>query len=237
VSLEAAALTRTTIEKYFPDGRARYRIVPLPDHRCVYVKNLKAGCSTVTLWLHRIHTGDHDFAPDTTRHHEFRRLPRPGGVAWPRVARMLAGGAFRFTFVRDPIERAESAYRDKILGNDSLRAQLREHAGLPGEPGDPVSLGEFVAALEATDPLMMDAHWRPQHLNLMHPLVEYDLIGRLENFETDLERVREAAGLPHVSVEIRNRSANSRVSLMDGKPDLRRRLEAVYARDYELYDY
>ncbi len=208
----------------------------MPEHGCIYVKNLKAGCSTVTLWLHRIHTGDHEFSPATKRHAEFQ-VPRPATVGWRRVVKMLRGEAFRFTFVRDPIRRAESAYTDKILHDDLLRRRLREAAGMPGGPDEPVSLDQFVAALETTDPFAMDPHWRPQHLNLMHPLVEYELIGRLENFKADLTRVREATGLPDVPLEVRNRSAKSDASLFAGRPDLRRRLEAVYARDFELYGY
>jgi hypothetical protein len=208
----------------------------MPDHGCIYVKNLKAGCSTVTLWLHRIHTGDHEFSPATQRHAEFQ-VPRPATVGWRRVVRMLRGEAFRFTFVRDPIRRAESAYTDKILNDDLLRSRLREAAGMPGSRDEAVSLDQFVAALETTDPLAMDPHWRPQYLNLMHPLVDYDLIGRLENFTADLARVRETAGLPDVPLEVRNRSDKLVGSLLGGRPDLRRRLEAVYARDFELYGY
>jgi len=234
--LDSGPVTRTAVERYFPDGRARFRIVPMPDHGCIYVKNLKAGCSTVTLWLHRIHTGDHEFVPATKRHAEFR-VPRPGKVGWDRVVRMLRGEAYRFTFVRDPIRRAESAYVDKILNDDLLRGRLREAAGMPGPPDGPVSIDEFVVALETTDPLAMDAHWRPQYLNLIHPLVEYELIGRLENFKADLARVREATGMPEVPMEVRNRSASSDASVLDGRPDLRTRLETIYARDFELYGY
>lgn len=227
-------VTRAQMAAYYPAGRMGHRIVALPDHGCVYVKNLKAGCSTVTLWLHRIHTGDHEFVPDTARHAEFK-TPRAGAVGWGRVARMLSGEAFRFTFTRDPLRRAESAYRDKILATDEelYRDRIRETLALP--PDSAVTLDVFVDALEAGDPLTMDPHWRPQHLNLMHPLVTYDFVGRLENFAADLAHVRDACGLPDVAAPIRN--FTSRESLFDSRPDLARRVRAVYARDYELYGY
>lgn len=112
--MQQQAVTRAALRSYFPHGGLGRRIVALPEYGCVYVKNLKAGCSTVTLWLHRIHTGDHEFTPPTTRHREFA-VPRPGQVGWRTVEAMLSGDAYRFTFVRDPVRRAESAFRDKIL--------------------------------------------------------------------------------------------------------------------------
>jgi hypothetical protein len=84
----------------------------------------------------------------------------------------------------------------------------------------------------------MDPHWRPQHVNLMHPLVSYDHVGRLETFAADLEHIRAAAGLPHVPLEVRNTSRQaSSDSVFDGRPDLVRRVERIYATDFELYGY
>lgn len=232
---EEKEVTRGALRAYFPHGGLGRRIVALPEHGCVYVKNLKAGCSTVTLWLHRIHTGDHEFTPQTTRHSEFG-VPRPGQVGWPVVERMLSGEAFRFTFVREPARRAESAYRDKILNaaDEEFRSKVRGALGLPDDA--PVTLDRFVAALEAQDPLEMDPHWRPQHLNVLHPLVTFDHVGRLESFAEDLAHVRDACGLPDVPVAVRNATSRG-AGLLDERPDLLRRVQRVYARDYELYGY
>ena len=50
----------------------------------------------------------------------------------------------------------------------------------------------------------MDPHWRPQHVNLMHPLIEYDRVGKLENFDWDLAKICKEAGIREVPVEKRN---------------------------------
>jgi hypothetical protein len=119
---------------------------------------------------------------------------------------------------------------------DQWRIKIRRALGLPKDHDQELTFDQFVAALEAQAPIRMDAHWRPQHLNLMHPLIEYDLVGRLESFDADLARVREATGLPDVPCPNRNRTKRDG-SLFDGRPDLRRRVEQVYARDFELYGY
>jgi hypothetical protein len=227
-------------QAYFPDGRFYRRVHALPEHRCIFVRNAKAGTSTILLWLHRIHTGDHAFTPEQTIHRE-HRLPRPGrDVPIETIVTMLGGDAFRFAFVRHPVKRIESAYLDKIAAPWRLhyRAEVREVLGRPQEPDLPVSLEEFVEALEAQPGIEMNPHWRPQRLNLMHPLVEYDVLGRLESFDADLARIRDLAGLPDVPLAVRNVSRVVRSgSLFDGKPDLLRRVQKIYEEDFDLFGY
>jgi hypothetical protein len=114
---------------------------------------------------------------------------------------------------------------------------VQQALGQPVDPDHVPTFDEFVAALEAQEPIDLDPHWRPQHLNLMHGVVELDYVGRLETFAADLERVRELAGLPQVPLDARNRRATVADSLFDGRPDLLRRVGEVYARDFELYGY
>jgi hypothetical protein len=96
---------------------------------------------------------------------------------------------------------------------------------------------QFITAIEMQDPLRMDAHWRPQHLNLGHGLIEYDLVGRLENFAADAARVRDATGMPDIPMPQWNASKVSAAGLFDGRPDLLRKVHEIYARDFELYGY
>jgi hypothetical protein len=223
-------------DRYYPGGRVGLRLVPMPDYGCIYVKNAKAATSSVLLWLHRIHTGDPDAAVRNI--HANHKLPRVEDVGWETVGRMLSGEAFRFSFVRQPVPRLESAYADKIVRHTSnhWRTGIRRTLGLPKDDEAPITFDQFVAALEAQEPIAMDSHWRPQHLNLMQPLVSYDLVGRLEAFGADLARIREATGLPDMAVPVIN-TTKREGSLLDGKPDLRRRVEQIYAADFELYGY
>jgi sulfotransferase famil protein len=70
----------------------------------------------------------------------------------------------------------------------------------------------------------MDAHWRPQHLNLGHGLIEYDLVGRLETFTADAARVRDATGMPDIPMPQWNASKRHDARLLDGRPDLLRKV-------------
>jgi hypothetical protein len=87
------------------------------------------------------------------------------------------------------------------------------------------------------DPLRMDAHWRPQHLNLGHGLIEYDLVGRLETFAADATRIRDATGMPDLPMPVWNASNKPATKLLDSRADLLRKVQDIYARDFELYGY
>ena len=63
-------------------------------------------------------------------------------------------------------------------------------------PDTDVTFDDFLSAVERQDPLRMDLHWRPQHLNLMHPVFTYDLLGRLEHFDRDIHEVCRRLDLP-----------------------------------------
>jgi len=231
-------VTLDALRGYFPSGGFGRRVQPLPEYGCVYVKNAKAASSTIMLWLHRVHTADSAFVPERNIHAE-HTLPSVKDVGRDTVVRMLAGEAFRFSFVRDPLARVESAYRDKVAKlerRDRWRVLVQQALGEPVDPDRVPTFDEFVAALELQEPIQMDSHWRPQHLNLMHGLVEYDLVGRLETFDADLARVGAAIGVRGVPLEVRNVRPPTN-SLFDGRHDLRRKVRDIYAMDFELYGY
>jgi hypothetical protein len=233
----SAAIRRRELAEFYPGRAVANYIRPLPEHGVVYVKNPKAACSTIMVWLDRIHTGEHDH--EFTNVHKQHRLPTVRDVGWPTVTDMLSGSAYRFTFVRHPMRRFESAYWDKIVYSYNWRAEVQRTLGLPEDREASLTFEQFLEAVERQDPVRdMNPHWRPQNLNLMHPVVTYDRVGRLEDFDAELERVREEAGLPSAPVQVRNTSKRSHeTSVFEGRPDLVTRVETLFARDFELYGY
>ncbi|HET7193936.1 MAG TPA: sulfotransferase family protein [Nocardioides sp.] len=233
----AAALSWPAIREYYPQRKPGRFIRAVPEHNLVYVKNPKAASSTLMVWLDRLHTGDTSF--ELKRMHQDHRLPSIGEVGRGRLLRMLSGEAYRFSFVRHPVRRLESVYWAKMVNSRRYRLKAADGLGLPVDAERVVTFEEFVGAVEQQDPVReMDPHWRPQHINLLHPLIELDLVGRLETFEADLERLRKEARLPHVPLVSRNVSPRKNAdSVYDGRPDLRRRVEQIYAKDMELYGY
>jgi len=229
-------VTWAEMREYFPHRPLAYHLHALPEHGIVYVKNPKAACSTILLWLDRLHTGDHDFSPNNV--HADNRLPKVSSIGRRRVARMLSGEAYSFTFVRDPLRRFQSAYLDKIVNSTGWRTEIQAALGEEPDEERPVSLDDFVTAIEQQDPVSeMNPHWRPQHINVMTSLIQYDHIGRIETFATDIEIISKAADLPPVPIEARNVAETRRIDIFADRPDLEERIRAIYAEDFETFGY
>ena len=157
MAARASTITWQAVKSFHPTRNLGTYLRPLPGHNLIYVKNPKAACSTVLVWLDRIHTGEHD--TQFTNIHRQHRLPTVTDVGREQVLGMLAGGAYRFSFVRHPAGRLESVYWDKIVRkadvwNPDLVASLRGH-----DDAGPVPFERFLTMVEQQDPLAeMDPH-------------------------------------------------------------------------------
>ncbi|XP_069713162.1 carbohydrate sulfotransferase 14, partial [Phaenicophaeus curvirostris] len=107
---------------------------------------------------------------------------------------------FKFVFVRDPLERLLSAYRNKFGEIEEYQRRYgaeivrRYRPGAGGSAGDDVTFPEFLRYLLDEDVERMNEHWMPVY-NLCQPCaVRYDFIGSYERLGDDanyvLQRVR-----------------------------------------------
>ncbi|XP_023127576.1 carbohydrate sulfotransferase 14 [Amphiprion ocellaris] len=112
---------------------------------------------------------------------------------------------FKFMFVREPMERLLSAYRNKFgeiesyqkkYGVEIIKRYRKGHAKDSSITGDDVTFAEFVRYLLDEDVERMNDHWMPMY-NLCQPCaVSYDFIGSQENLESDAEFVLQRIGAP-----------------------------------------
>ncbi|KAJ8397535.1 hypothetical protein AAFF_G00438110 [Aldrovandia affinis] len=112
---------------------------------------------------------------------------------------------FKFLFVRDPMERLLSAYRNKFGEIEAYQRKygaeiVRRYRKNPGKAtGDDVTFAEFVRYLLDEDAERMNEHWMPVY-NLCQPCaVPYDFIGSYERLQDDARYVlQRVAAPPHV---------------------------------------
>ncbi|NXU89539.1 CHSTE sulfotransferase, partial [Xiphorhynchus elegans] len=110
---------------------------------------------------------------------------------------------YKFVFVRSPMERLLSAYRNKFgeikeyqqkYGLEIVRRYRR--GGGRGSAGDDVTFAEFLRYLLDEDVERMNEHWMPIY-NLCQPCaVRYDFIGSYERLREDAEHVLEHIQAP-----------------------------------------
>ena len=129
-------------------------------------------------------------------------------------------GTFRFCFVRNPFDRAISCFLNRInsLGvapydkpyflmgdyqrNTTKIRHWRKSTGINHDFSSPITFYDFIHFICQQDPYEMDRHWMFQ-TDCLHPeLIEYDFIGRVENFGADIQELLNYVGLnyPYTSI-------------------------------------
>ncbi|XP_069780719.1 carbohydrate sulfotransferase 14 [Narcine bancroftii] len=119
---------------------------------------------------------------------------------------------YKFMFVRDPMERLLSAYRNKFgevveyqrrYGMEIVR-RYRKNIGQ--SKGDDVTFSEFLQYLVDEDGETMNEHWMPVY-NLCQPCaVRYDFVGSYEQLHSDAHYVLQNIGASDI-VEFPERQA------------------------------
>ncbi|XP_041051202.1 carbohydrate sulfotransferase 14 [Carcharodon carcharias] len=119
---------------------------------------------------------------------------------------------YKFLFVRDPMERLLSAYRNKFGEIEAYQRRygmeiVRRYRKSVGQSkGDDVTFTEFLQYLVDEDVETMNEHWMPIY-NLCQPCaVTYDYIGSYERLQSDARHVLQSVGAPQ-SVEFPQRQA------------------------------
>ncbi|XP_070198056.1 carbohydrate sulfotransferase 11-like [Littorina saxatilis] len=169
---------------------------------------------------------------------------------------------YKFMFVRHPLERLLSAWRDKLHSNLSSRIEYRrplvKHIArvyrnvsrqLDSESLDRVQIrfDEFLRFVvdQAEKGAALNEHWERFH-KLCHPCtVRYDFVGRYEHLEEDAMRVLESVHADRM-VRFPERSAvykHSRTTdemqqfYKDIPASLLKRVYRCFQEDFELFNY
>ncbi|XP_006013911.1 carbohydrate sulfotransferase 14 [Latimeria chalumnae] len=109
---------------------------------------------------------------------------------------------FKFLFVREPMERLLSAYRNKFGEIEAYQKKYgieivkRYRSKVGSSKGDDVTFSEFLHYLVDEDVEKMNEHWMPIY-NLCQPCaVRYNFIGSYEHLQTDADSVLQRVGAP-----------------------------------------
>ncbi|XP_077984734.1 carbohydrate sulfotransferase 14-like [Glandiceps talaboti] len=113
---------------------------------------------------------------------------------------------YKFMFVREPLSRLLSAYRNKFgeKFEDFIRRygkyivrRYRPDAG-PAPQGDDVTFTEYVQYLTEANLNQMDIHWMPMHELCQPCIINYDFVGNFENLDEDVDHVLKTTGAAEV---------------------------------------
>ncbi|WP_204376765.1 sulfotransferase family 2 domain-containing protein [Methyloceanibacter marginalis] len=134
---------------------------------------------------------------------------------------------FRFAFVRDPLDRLASCWRNRVLDQNYFH--------LSGDQRQSMSnFNSFIDWVQTKDLETCDVHLRLQCrlIDLNH----VDFIGRFENFDNDFRVVAAHIGLPVVDIPHENRSSSSTSADLYSY-ETRKRVTDLYAKDVAIFGY
>lgn len=140
---------------------------------------------------------------------------------------------FKFGFVRDPLERFISAWRDKVVAHNKYRFSPKRWEKMQTVE----NFARWVGEQDLRDIASTDRHVMMQ--SALVDLTQVDFLGRMESFDDDLATVCERIGLPVVQQVRRNSSeqAGSALTADTASAELRDVVEDIYALDYQVFGY
>ncbi|MCP3899602.1 MAG: sulfotransferase family protein, partial [Desulfobacteraceae bacterium] len=212
-------------------------------HKYIYVETPKVGCSTIKDTLQRMELDYPELVRDSIEEihlREYSPLLRPSQTCG--LDRLLLDpDYFVFCFARNPYTRLLSAYLDKIVKNaDQKRNILIAMGEDPSELSKEISFKEFVDTVCEQSVSQMNPHWRVQYYQTIQDKINYDFIGRMENFENDCTYVfskirRDYADYYRSELRHSTNSAELLNQFYDG--NLKEKVFNKYKIDFEYFGY
>ena len=220
------------------------------EHKFLYCSVPKVACSN---WKRVMMVLDGE-ATDTNsirrvNHLSFTFL----GDLPPLAVKRKLNEYYKFMFVREPLVRILSAYKDKFLLNNTsfhksygrkIVKHVRKNAAA-NYKGDDVSLQEFLQYVAESHVEDMNEHWMPFYELCQPCAVLYDFVGSFENLESDANQVLKELNVnEQVSFPKQQKyykaGGNGYVEgkkLADVSPDMLKNALRKYDLDYKLFSY
>ena len=230
----------------YPDRFIRFQCIHSRRWNYVYTINYRCASTTIRAALVELETGESaaEIVADKGQAADIRkqardlvgRLPEDPR---PELRRLIADDSvFMFSFVRNPYERLASAYASKIANDKQQAEPVREWLTAHGRDASGIiSFDDFLYYLEGANLAKVDVHWQRQSRLLLEGLMRYDRIGHMERFERDWPEIFERIGGGEYHGPHLNRQTATQPLLEGLSGTERKRIAALYARDFELFGY
>ena len=230
--------------EFVPFQTFNYSINISLQYRYIFVETPKVCCSTIKLNLQRLETG----LPDSIWPQEMDIHDRSfSPLLSPRQvhnfdALLDSGSLFKFCFVRDPYTRLLSCYLDKIAGNRPPKHSILNTLGLEKDDlSIDISFAEFVDAINSQPIIEMNPHWRPQYYQTFQNTLEYDFIGRYENFARDfkyiLATISPQGKAHHPRNETRHKTGANQLLDQYYTPEILDKVNRIFEVDFTAFEY
>ncbi len=229
--------------------RLRYSTFVNVERRYMYFEVPKAGCTTMKWLLHSVEKlPPVDYFLGLNREarrdmfiHERRNIGIPSLEELDDATQefvLTSPDFMRFTVVRNPYERIELAWKDKIKlcapGFEEFCKSIKGKLPTGRDPSSQVSFREFVEALSQQNLATCDPHWRLQSEHTLRGAMNFSHVGRLDDFSTLVR-----AFLAHIGETEREPAPamNVRERVSDYDEEIATKVHDLYRPDFEVFGY
>lgn len=130
----------------------------------------------------------------------------------------------KFAFVRNPVDRFLSSWKNKVIDQNYFKFSNNEHAQMQ-------KLENFIVWVESQDINNCDEHIRSQ--NSLIDITNLDFLGRVESFNEDFKKLASLVNMPVKEVYKKNSSRSSKMDEID--PKLVDKIKSIYEMDVRIF--
>ena len=208
-------------------GRQAYIVRKSKQYQLAYFPIPKSACTSISQMLYQV-INDTPFVDDGSDE-ALLNIHDYFDAGFSELSLDEYKNYFKFTVVRDPIERFISAYRNRIIYHGDLDDVLASM-----ELSDRPSINEFAMDLEShiSRCLSVELHFQPVHFRLGSDLSILDKVFPIEEINKVATLISKAIGrnivLPHVQ------TGGPKYTVHDLSSNVLEKLIGFYQKDYEL---
>jgi hypothetical protein len=193
--------------KYFvtPFSSRRYFVSYCFKHKALWYRVYKVGTRTIDQRIKDDANGNYIYSSAVGYRHQ------------------MYSDFFKFAFVRNPVDRFVSGWKDKVLNQNYYNFNPSKHEEMK-------DLDHFITWVEQFDLEHCDEHLRAQYAIIDTNHV--DFIGRFERFEDDFKIVADRIGLKDYSMEKLNASGSKQLTIAS---ETEQRIIRLYEKDARLF--
>ena len=159
---------------------------------------------------------------------------------------------FKFTFVRNPWERVVSSYMEKFRNvhgitypnakkiNDTIEIIPKKYFDRNGVILFDGFVDILYRGLKSSKYTKFDIHWMPQYIISDMYVKNYDFVGKLENFESDFDKILETLNIdikPKYKIGSSSHTFQAHKEFYKNNPELINKVAEIYKEDIKRYNY
>jgi len=199
------------------------------DRKLIYIVNPKAACTSIKSIIAK----SYNFQPERNFDLHLRRNWQAEIASFDWNMGKLDDAYkdyFKFTFVRNPLDRLYSCFQNKVLGIGE-EVPLEYFTRRLFDLSKYREFDQFVDRVSKLPDYLSDRHFRSQFS--LFEGNKIDFIGKMENIEEDWNFIAKKFDFETLP----NKNKSERHKSIQFSPTLVRKIHRKYAKDYELLDY